>query len=133
MPNHKQRTTNHEQRTTNNKQQTTNHEPRTTNNERITIDDQIDNPFPEPVELEITDSIDLHAFSPKDVKAVTIAFLEEARKKGFSIVRIIHGKGIGVQREIVRSVLKDTEFVKGFKSGDEFGGGAGSTIVTFRN
>ncbi|PYT00463.1 MAG: DNA mismatch repair protein MutS [Acidobacteria bacterium] len=93
--------------------------------------DQPDNPFPEPVELEITDSIDLHAFSPKDVKAVTIAYLDEARKKGFSIVRIIHGKGIGVQREIVRSVLKETDFVKGFKSGDEFGGGSGSTIVTF--
>jgi len=67
------------------------------------------------------------------VKAVTIAYLEEARKKGFAIVRIIHGKGVGVQREIVRNVLKDTEFVKGFKSGDEFGGGAGSTIVTFRD
>jgi dsDNA-specific endonuclease/ATPase MutS2 len=41
-------------------------------------------------------------------------------------VRIIHGKGIGVQREIVRNVLKETEFVKGFKSGDEFAGGAGA-------
>ena len=109
-------------------------EQRTTNNEqRTTIDDQPDNPFPEPVDLEITDSIDLHAFSPKDVKAVTIAYLEEARKKGFSIVRIIHGKGIGVQREIVRNVLKETEFVKGFKSGDEFSGGAGSTIVALRD
>lgn len=83
--------------------------------------------------MEITDSIDLHAFSPKDVKAVTIAYLDEARKRGFSIVRIIHGKGIGVQREIVRRVLAETEFVKSFKSGDEFGIGAGSTIVTFRD
>ncbi len=90
-----------------------------------------DNPFPEPVQLEITDSIDLHAFSPKDVKAVTVAYLEEARRAGFSIVRIIHGKGIGVQREIVRGVLGETDFVKDFKSGDEFGGGSGSTIVTF--
>ncbi|HEX6125860.1 MAG TPA: Smr/MutS family protein [Pyrinomonadaceae bacterium] len=90
-----------------------------------------ENPFAEPVQLEITDTIDLHAFSPKDVKAVTIAYLEEARKAGFSIVRIIHGKGIGVQREIVRGVLRETEFVKGFKSGDEFGGGAGATVVHF--
>ncbi len=88
-----------------------------------------DNPFPEPVQLEITDSIDLHAFSPKDIKAVTIAYLEEARKAGFSIVRIIHGKGIGVQREIVRDVLRETDFVKGFKSGDEFDGGSGSTVA----
>ena len=64
---------------------------------------------------------------------MTIAYLDEARKKGFSVVRIIHGKGIGVQREIVRGVLKETEFVKGFKSGDEFGSGAGSTVVTFRD
>ena len=83
----------------------------------------------EPIEIEITDSLDLHAFNPKDVKAVTIAYLEEARKKGFRVVRLIHGKGIGVQREIVRSVLSETSFVKKFKSGDEFSGGWGATIA----
>ena len=91
-----------------------------------------DNPFPEPVELEITDLIDLHSFSPKDVKAVTIAYLAEARAKGFRLVRIVHGKGIGVQREIVRSVLRDTSFVKSFKAGEGFGG-EGSTVVTFQD
>jgi dsDNA-specific endonuclease/ATPase MutS2 len=91
-----------------------------------------DNPFPEPVELEITDSLDLHAFSPKDIKAVTMAYLAEARAKGYKLVRIIHGKGIGVQREIVRSVLSETDFVKGFRSGEGFGG-EGSTVVTFRD
>lgn len=90
-----------------------------------------ENPFPEPVDLEITDSIDLHAFSPKDVKAVVEAYLLEARKKGFKIVRIIHGKGIGVQREIVRKVLSETDFVRSFKTGDEFSGGWGATIVKF--
>ena len=90
---------------------------------------ETDDPFGEPVEIEITDSLDLHAFSPKDVKAVTIAYLEEARKKGFRIVRLIHGKGVGVQREIVRKVLSETEFVKGFKSGDEFSGGWGATVA----
>ena len=93
------------------------------------MSEYLENPFPEPVEIEITDTIDLHAFSPKDIKAVTIAYLVEARAKGFKMVRIIHGKGIGVQREIVRSVLRDTAFVKGFKSGDGFGG-EGSTVVT---
>jgi dsDNA-specific endonuclease/ATPase MutS2 len=88
-----------------------------------------ENPFPEPVELEITDSIDLHAFSPKEVKAVVVAYLEEARKKGFKIVRITHGKGIGVQREMVRKVLSETDFVKSFKSGDEFSGGWGATVA----
>lgn len=91
--------------------------------------DELDNPFPDPVEIEITDSLDLHAFSPKDVKAVTVAYLEEARKKGFSVVRIVHGKGVGVQREMVRKVLSETKFVTKFKSGDEFSGGWGATIA----
>lgn len=90
---------------------------------------ETDDPFDEPVEMEITDTLDLHAFSPKDVKAVTAAYLEEARKRKFRIVRLIHGKGIGVQREIVRKVLGETSFVKGFKSGDEFSGGWGATIA----
>lgn len=93
--------------------------------------EDFENPFPEPVEIEITDSLDLHSFSPKDIKAVIEAYLPEARSRGFRFVRIIHGKGIGVQREIVRGVLKETAFVKGFKSGDEFSGGWGATVVEF--
>ncbi|MBX3297397.1 MAG: Smr/MutS family protein [Acidobacteria bacterium] len=93
------------------------------------MDEYLENPFPETVELEITDSLDLHAFHPKDVKDVTEAYLEEARKRGFRLVRLIHGKGIGVQREIVRSVLAETDFVKSFKSGDEMSGGWGATIA----
>lgn len=88
-----------------------------------------ENLFDEPFEIEITDSIDLHAFQPREVRAVTEAYLEEARKKGFRIVRIIHGKGVGVQREIVRKVLSETDFVKSFKSGDEFSGGWGATVA----
>lgn len=88
-----------------------------------------ENPFDEPFEIEITDSIDLHAFAPRDVKSVTENYLEEARKKDFRIVRIIHGKGVGVQREIVRKVLENTDFVESFKTGDEFSGNWGATIV----
>lgn len=91
--------------------------------------DIAETPFPDPVEIEITDSIDLHSFRPQEIKAVVIAYLEEAHKKGFRRVRIIHGKGIGVQREIVRSVLERSELVKGFRSGDEFSGGWGATIA----
>lgn len=94
-------------------------------------DNEEASPFGELVDLEITDTLDLHAFSPKDVKAVTRAYLDEAFAKGFRVVRIIHGKGIGVQREIVRGVLSETPFVKGFKTGDEFSGGWGATIVKF--
>ncbi len=95
-------------------------------------DFDFENPFPEPVELEITDTFDLHSFSPKEVKLVTEAYLEEARKKNFKVVKIIHGKGIGVQREIVRSVLEKTDFVKDFKNGAEFSGNWGATIVNFK-
>ncbi len=82
-------------------------------------------------EVEITDSIDLHAFAPRDVKTVVEVYLDEARKKGFQIVRIIHGKGIGVQRETVRKILSETEFVKSFKNAPEFSGNSGATIVEF--
>lgn len=92
-----------------------------------------ENPFPEPVELEITDSIDLHAFAPRDVRAVTEAYLEEAYKKGFRLVRVIHGKGIGIQRETVRKVLEKTPFVKSFKTADELSGSWGATIVKFHD
>lgn len=85
--------------------------------------------IPDVIDYEITDSIDLHGFQPKDVAAVTRAYLDEAHKRGFTIIRIVHGKGIGVQREIVRKILSETGFVKGFKSGDEFSGGAGATVV----
>ena len=99
----------------------------------MTNDYEIDlfNPFPAPVELEITDSLDLHSFAPRDAKRVVQNYLSEANKKGYKIVRIIHGKGIGVQREIVRQVLSETNFVKSFKPGDEFSGSWGATIVKF--
>jgi dsDNA-specific endonuclease/ATPase MutS2 len=88
-----------------------------------------DNPFPDPVEIEITDSLDLHSFSPKDIRAVVEAYLAEAHKKGFPIVRIVHGKGVGIQREIVRKVLSETDFVRSFKNAPEFSGSWGATIA----
>jgi dsDNA-specific endonuclease/ATPase MutS2 len=86
-------------------------------------------PYEEPFEIEITDSLDLHAFSPGEIRAVVEAYLPEAHKKGFAIVRIIHGKGVGVQREIVRKVLSETDFVRSFKNAPEFSGSWGATIV----
>jgi dsDNA-specific endonuclease/ATPase MutS2 len=96
------------------------------------VTQQDDNPFPDVVEIEITDSIDLHSFSPKEIRKVVDVYLDEARKRGFQFVRIIHGKGIGVQREIVRKLLSEKEFVKTFRSGDEFSGGSGATVVEFK-
>jgi len=93
------------------------------------IDQPDDNPFPDPVEIEITDSLDLHSFSPKDIRPVVEAYLAEAHKKGFPIVRIVHGKGVGIQREIVRKVLSETDFVRSFKNAPEFSGSWGATIA----
>lgn len=93
------------------------------------MDGPVENPFPDPVEIEITDSLDLHSFSPKDIRAVVEAYLAEAHKKGFTIVRIVHGKGVGIQREIVRKVLSETDFVRSFKNAPEFSGSWGATIA----
>ena len=86
-------------------------------------------PFPEPVVIEITDVFDLHTIPPRDVKAVVEEYLHEAHRKGFSVVRIIHGKGVGVQREIVRSVLGRTSFVVDWSDAPPDAGGLGATIV----
>ncbi len=92
----------------------------------------LDNPFSEPFELEITDMLDLHAFAPRDVKSVVETYLTEARTKNFKIVRLIHGKGVGIQRETVRKVLAETDFVKSFKNAPEFSSSWGATIVEFK-
>ena len=87
------------------------------------------NPFPEPVMIPITDVFDLHTIQPRDVKVVVQEYLKEARKAGFSSVRIIHGKGIGVQREMVRKILARTPFVTSWTDAPPEAGGLGATIV----
>ena len=82
--------------------------------------------------LEIGDILDLHAFAPKDISAVVETYLEEARARGFTTVRIIHGKGIGVQRERVRAILSRTPFVTRFEEAPLEAGSWGATVVWFR-
>ena len=89
------------------------------------------NPFPEPIRIEIRDVFDLHAIAPRDVKRVIEEYLAEARRAGYLSVRIIHGKGIGVQREIVRAVLKRASFVEDWTDAPGDAGGWGATIVRF--
>ena len=85
----------------------------------------------EPVQLEVTDVLDLHTFAPRDIPAVVEAYLEEARAKGFKTVRIIHGKGKGVQRARVQAALSRTPFVESFQDAPMGAGGWGATIVWF--
>jgi hypothetical protein len=86
-------------------------------------------PFPEPVQIEITDAIDLHAFAPRDVGRVVEAYLEEARHAGFRSVRIIHGRGRYVQRTAVRAILERTPFVAAFTDAPPERGGVGATVA----
>ena len=96
-------------------------------------DNDLDNPFPEPVEIEIRDFFDLHTIPPRDVKPVVEEYLRLAHEKGFRCVRIIHGKGIGVQREMVRSILARTAFVLDWTDAPPEAGGLGATIARFKD
>ena len=84
----------------------------------------------EPIHLEITDVFDLHSVPPRDVQAVVEAYLDEAYSRGFTAIRIIHGRGIGVQREIVRNVLRKTDFVLCYSDAPLEAGGWGATVAT---
>ena len=86
----------------------------------------------QPVRVPITDVFDLHSVPPRDVAPIVEEYLQEARRLGFKALRIIHGRGIGVQREIVRSILARTSFVETFSDAPGEAGGWGATIVTLR-
>jgi len=86
----------------------------------------------EPVRIPISDVFDLHSVPPRDVQGVVEAYLEEAHRLGFKALRIIHGRGVGVQREMVRSTLARTPFVAWFGDAPAEAGGWGATIVTLR-
>ncbi len=87
---------------------------------------------PEPIRIPITDVFDLHSVPPRDVKAVVEEYLAEAHRMGLKALRIIHGRGIGVQREMVRSVLSRTDFVAAYADAPAEAGGWGATLVTLR-
>jgi dsDNA-specific endonuclease/ATPase MutS2 len=84
---------------------------------------------PDAIEIPITDTLDLHPFRPAEVRDVAREYLIEARERGFTLVRLIHGRGIGAQREGIRSLLASLEFVTDFHDADASGGGWGSTVV----
>ncbi len=88
-----------------------------------------EDPFDEPVVMEISDVIDLHSIPPRQVKAVVEEYLIEARARRFRHVRIIHGKGIGAQREMVRKILDRTAFVVLYHDAPPEAGGWGATIA----
>ncbi|MBK8254157.1 MAG: Smr/MutS family protein [Polyangiaceae bacterium] len=77
--------------------------------------------------MPITESIDLHHFSPRDIPSVVEEYLIEAQRLGYREVRIIHGKGKGVQRQRVQKILSKHSAVESFKSD-----GLGSTLAVLK-
>ena len=96
-------------------------------------DENFTDPFgAEPVELPVTDIFDLHSIPARDAKAALEEYLAEAHRLGYRALRIIHGRGIGVQREMVRQVLARTVFVESYSDAPAEAGGWGATLVTLR-
>lgn len=83
----------------------------------------------EPIELEITDVLDLHSFPPSDVKELVTEYLELAYERGLRQLRIVHGKGIGVQRRTVRAILERHPRVVAYGDPPGEAGGWGATWV----
>ncbi|MGH9441915.1 MAG: Smr/MutS family protein [Thermoanaerobaculia bacterium] len=81
--------------------------------------------------MPVGDSLDLHSFLPRDIPSVVSEYLDAARPL-FREVRLIHGRGIGVQREVVRALLARRDDVERFFDAPEERGGRGATVVVYR-
>jgi dsDNA-specific endonuclease/ATPase MutS2 len=85
-----------------------------------------------PVEIPIEDALDLHPFRPAEIPSVVESYLEAAEEAGFAEVRLIHGRGRGVQRTRVRSVLAKHPLVVEFRDATPERGGPGATVARLR-
>ena len=87
-------------------------------------------PLPdEAIVLPITEELDLHTFAPGDVPSVVADYLEECHARGMRLVRIVHGRGKGVQRAVVQNLLRTITYVESFADAPPQSGGWGATIV----
>ncbi len=82
--------------------------------------------------IEIEDAIDLHGFQPKEIPSVVESYLEAAVEHGFGEVRLIHGRGKGVQRQRVQKLLHDHPLVESYRDASAHRGGWGATIAVLR-
>src|SRR6185295_3676613 len=85
-----------------------------------------------PVELEVTDVLDLHSFPPSEIGALVRDYLDLACERGFAQVRVVHGRGVGVQRERVRRILERDARVEAFGDAPAEAGGWGATWARLR-
>lgn len=89
-------------------------------------------PFEEPVRLPIEEVLDLHTFAPKEVASVVEEYLAQCRQAGIPEVRLIHGKGTGTQRAIVRRLLMNHPDVLSFADAPPQAGAWGATMVRLK-
>jgi len=87
---------------------------------------------PEPLELPIDGTLDLHTFKPREVKELVPDYLAACRERGIFQVRIIHGKGSGALRDTVHALLGRLPEVASFRLAENEAGGWGATIVLLR-
>jgi DNA-nicking Smr family endonuclease len=84
------------------------------------------------IRIPIEDWIDLHTFAPREIPSLLEEYLIECQKKGLREVRIIHGKGKGVQMNIVHSLLRKSPLVESFRLAPPEAGSWGATLVLLK-
>ena len=93
---------------------------------------EAEQPLDEPVRLPTEDVLDLHAFAPKEIPSVVAEYLALCQQAGMSEVRLIHGKGTGAQRAVVRRLLANHPDVLSFADAPSEAGGWGATLVRLK-
>ena len=94
---------------------------------------ETDPPFDDPVVIPIEDHLDLHPFQPKEIASVVEEYLAECKEAGFSEVRLIHGKGKGVQRNSIRALLEKLPNIESFHDAPLEAGSWGATVVKLKS
>ena len=89
-------------------------------------------PFAGPVTIPIEDALDLHPFRPDEIRSVVASYLEAASAAGLREVRLVHGRGQGVQRRAVQAVLAASPLVERFADAPPERGGRGATLAWLR-
>ena len=89
-------------------------------------------PDDRPIEYPIDGTLDLHQFAPNETRAVVEEYIDECLRRGLFQLRIVHGKGKGVQRRIVQSLLSEHPQVVSFRQEGGSGGSWGATVVDLR-
>ena len=96
------------------------------------IDRDEEQPFEEAVRLPVEGMLDLHAFAPGDIPSVVEEYLVQCRQAGLFKVRLIHGKGTGAQRAVVRRLLRTLPGVLSFADAPSQAGGWGATLIRLK-